>query len=115
MTSEPPSWQITFVGCTHEANDCDAGHFECREFGRSHHVVVRVTAQIERILARELGRPELTRTERERILETGGRRLLEGRLRAGQPLEPVMYLDSRIFLSPGAEKALLRESGLLPA
>ncbi len=104
---------VRFLGCAEDAQDCDAGRFECWEGGRAVSIKVRVTAQIERILARELGREDLTREERASILEVGGRHMLEERLRSRRPLEHVMYLDSRIFLTAGAEKALLHESGLL--
>lgn len=104
---------VRFLGCCEDAQDCDAGRFECRQDGRAVIIKVRVTAQIERILARELGREDLTKEERASILEVGGRHMLEERLRHRQPLEHVLYLDSRIFLTPGAEKALLHESGLL--
>jgi hypothetical protein len=77
-------------------------------------VEVRTTAQIEHILARELGMEALGPGERDRILQLAGRQLIEVCLVQEGAAEPLLYLDSRLFRVPGAERRLLREAGLLP-
>ena len=106
---------ITFLGCDDAASpDRDCGYFSVAYGGREQRVEVRTTAQIEHMLARELGQDQLTDDQREAVLSEGGRRLIESYLERGQPLEPVVLLDSRILMTPGAERRLLQASGLLP-
>jgi hypothetical protein len=76
-------------------------------------VEVRITAQIESILAREMGKKELTEHEREAILTLAGRRIIEECLRERGRVDPLLLLTSQIFREPGAERRLLRECGLL--
>lgn len=83
------------------------------EEGDATPVEVRTTAQIEHILARELGNEALDAREREAVLSTGGRRLIEEQLAATGAVEPLILLDSRLFRVPDAERRLLRECGLL--
>lgn len=110
------SASIIFLGCEESAGtDRDCGYFSVRYQDREQRVEVRTTVQIEQILAHELGKSHLSRAEREAILSVGGRQLIEGCLERGQPLEPVILLDSRIFRTPGAERRLLRDCGLLPS
>ena len=51
-------------------------------------VEVRITAQIESILAREMGKRELTEQEREAILSVAGRRLIDECLAGAGPRRP---------------------------
>lgn len=108
-------WTVTFRGCKAVENDCDTALFEAmpRE-GAAVAVEVRTTAQIERILARGLGSQALDAREREAILSVAGRQLIEERLAETGAVEPLLFLDSRLFRVPGAERRLLRECGLLP-
>lgn len=108
-------WRIVFTGCDPGHDDCSAGRFEATSpEGHVVHVEVRTTAQVERILARELGSPSLDARQREAVFSVAGRQLIEACLAEGGAVRPLLFLDSRLFRVPGAERRLLRESGLLP-
>ncbi|MDZ4279058.1 MAG: hypothetical protein U1B78_07955, partial [Dehalococcoidia bacterium] len=64
-------------------------------------------------LARELGKAALAASDREAILSVAGRQLIEEALAATGAVQPVVFLDSRIFRIAGAERQLLRMCGLL--
>ena len=114
MTDDVSRRSIRFDGCSRESVECDAARFALLEEGRPpFQVEVRITGQIESILAREMGRQELTEHEREAILSLAGRRLIEECLRERGRVEPVLLLTSQIFREPGAERRLLRECGLI--
>ena len=114
MPEDISRWSIQFEGCTRESAECDTALFDVVEEGESPlRVEVRITAQIESILAREMGRRELTQQERETILSTAGRRLIEECLRERGHVDPVLLLTSQIFREHGAERRLLRECGLI--
>jgi hypothetical protein len=105
---------ILFEGCARESTECDAARFAVIEEGRPPlRVEVRITAQIESILAREMGKRELTEQEREAILSLAGRRLIEECLRERGRVDPLLFLTSQLFREPGAERRLLRECGLI--
>lgn len=107
-------WTVTFRGCDAAQVDCEAARFEVAEpEGTSAVVEVRTTAQVEHILARELGKQALDAQDREAILSAAGRQLIEERLAETGAVEPLLFLDSRLFRVPGAERRLLRECGLL--
>ena len=114
MAAAPAGWTVTFRGCEQGQEDCDSARFEVAPpRGTAITVEVRTTAQIERILARELGKQALGAHEREAILSVAGRWLVEERLEEKGQVEPLLLLDSRLFRVPGAERRLLRECGLL--
>ena len=105
---------IRFEGCGRESAECDTARFDVAEEGRpALRVEVRITAQIESILAREMGRQELTEQERDAILTVAGRRLIEECLRERGRVDPLLFLTSQLFREPGAERRLLRECGLI--
>lgn len=105
---------IHFEGCARESVECDTARFAVVEAGSpALRVEVRITDQIESILAREMGKRELTEEEREAILSVAGRRLIEESLRNRGRVDPVLFLTSQIFREPGAERRLLRDCGLL--
>ena len=113
MADDISRWSIRFEGCTRESAECDTALFDVVEEAKPPlRVEVRITAQIESILAREMGRRELTEQEREAILSTAGRRLIEECLRERGHVDPVLLLTSEIFRQHGAERRLLRECGL---
>lgn len=114
MAADVSRWSIRFDGCSEESAECAAAHFDVVEEGRTPlRVEVRVTAEIESILAREMGKRELTHQERESILSTAGRRLIEECLHERGRVDAVLLLTSQIFREPGAGKRLLRECGLI--
>jgi hypothetical protein len=114
MTPDIAGWSIEFQGCTEKEVDCRCGHFEVTpEGGPSQLVEVLTTAQIEHILAGELGKSELSDEERGLILSTAGRHLIEQCIREEGHVPPVLHLTGMIFRSQGAERRLLQESGLL--
>ena len=114
MAQDISRWSIRFEGCTRESAECDTALFDVVEEAKPPlRVEVRITAQIESILAREMGRRELTEQEREAILSTAGRRLIEECLRERGHVDPVLLLTSEIFRQHGAERRLLRECGLI--
>lgn len=114
MAEDISRWSIRFEGCARESAECDTALFDVVEEAKSPlRVEVRITAQIESILAREMGRRELTEQDREAILSTAGRRLIEECLRERGHVDPVLLLTSEIFRQHGAERRLLRECGLI--
>jgi len=114
MPEDVSSWSIRFEGCARETAECDTARFAVvEERSPPLRVEVRITAQIESILAREMGKRELTEQEREAILSLAGRRLIDECLRERGRVDPVLFLTSQIFREPGAERRLLRECGLI--
>lgn len=114
MARDISEWTIEFEGCAPESLDCCAASFGLSATGQSPlGVKVRVTSQIESILARELGKETLSDGEREKILSLAGRQLIEECLAKEGRVDAVLLLTSQIFRLPGAEKRLLRECGLL--
>jgi hypothetical protein len=82
MAEDVSGRTIRFEGCARESDECGTARFSVVEAARPpRQVEVRITAQIEGILAREMGRRELTQQEREAGLSVGGRRLIEACLR----------------------------------
>jgi hypothetical protein len=105
---------IRFEGCTQESTECSAARSAVVQEGNPPlRVEVRITAQVEGILSREMGKQELTQQKREAILSLAGRRLIEDCLRERGRVEPVLLLTSQVFREPGAEKRLLRECRLI--
>jgi len=114
MAEDASACTIRFEGCSRQDAECDTASFVVAEEGRQPlQVEVRVTAQIESILAREMGKRELTDQQREAILSVAGRRLIEECLRERGRIEPMLFLTSQLFREPGAGKRLLRECGLV--
>ncbi len=114
MGAAAAGWTVTFRGCERAQEDCDAARFEVASpAGAASTVEVRTTAQIEQILARELGKERLEGRDREAILSVAGRQLVEESLAREGAVEPLLFLDSRLFRVPNAERRLLRECGLL--
>jgi hypothetical protein len=114
MPEDVSGWSIRFEGCARETAECDTARFAVVEQGREPlRVQVRITAQIESILAREMGKRELTEQEREAILSLAGRRLIDECLRERGRVDPVLFLTSQIFREHGAERRLLRDCGLV--
>jgi hypothetical protein len=114
LAEDVSRWVIEFKGCTEESPECYAGLFGVASVGAGAlSVEVRVTGQIESLLARQLGRPSLTTKEREAILSVAGRHLIEECLSREGKVDPVFLLTSQIFMSHGAERRLLRECELL--
>jgi len=105
---------VRFEGCTRESAECDTARVDVVEEGSpAQRVEVRITDQIESILAREMGKRELTEREREAILSLAGRRLIEECLRERGRVDPLLFLTSQIFREAGAERRLLRECRLI--
>ena len=75
---------------------------------------MRTTAQIEHILAGEVGKEALAGRDREAILSVAGRQLIEECLADEGAVEPLLFLDSRLFRVPGAERGLLEKCRLAP-
>ena len=114
MAEDVSGLSIRFEGCSRQDAECDAARFAVVEAGQPPlQVEVRITAEIEGILAREMGKRELTEQQREAILSVAGRRLIEECLQQRGRLEPVLLLTSQLFREPGAGKRLLRECGLV--
>lgn len=114
MPEDVSGRSIRFEGCARKGTKCDAALFAVVEEGRLPlRVEVRITAQIESILARETGKRELTQQEREAILSLAGRRLIDECLRERGRVDPVLFLTSQIFREPGAERRLLRDCRLI--
>ena len=114
MGAAPAGWTVTFRGCERLQRDCDTARFDVAgPEGTGLPVEVRTTAQIEYILARELGREALDAREREAIVSIAGRWLIEETLAERGAVEPLLLLDSRLFREPGAERRLLATCGLL--
>lgn len=114
MGAASTGWTVTFRGCEQTDDDCDAAWFEAAApQGDVLEVEVRTTAQIEQILARELGKSNLERGDREAILSVAGRQAIDEALAERGEVSSRLYLDSRLFRTPGAGRRLLRECGLL--
>lgn len=114
MAQDGSSWSVEFCGCTGPRDECQAARFQVAPpAGSPSSVEVRVTAQIESILARHLGKRELSPSDRQKILSPAGRRLIEESLARRGRVDAVLLLDSRLFFSHGAQRRLLRECGLL--
>ena len=114
MAEDVSGLSIRFEGCSRHDAECDTARFSIAEQGKPPlQVEVRITAQIEGILAREMGKRELTQPEREAVLSVAGRRLIEECLRERGGVDPVLLLTSQVFREPGAGKRLLRECGLI--
>ena len=114
MSEDVSRWVIEFEGCGEESPECHAGFFGvARGSEPSLSVEVRVTAQIERLLARQLGKDTLTVQEREAVLSVAGRHLIEECLAREGKVDAVLLLTSQVFRSRGAERRLLQECGLL--
>ncbi len=114
MARDISRWTIEFEGCAPDSLDCSTASFGLSAAGQSPLTVeVRVTSQIESILARELGKETLSEGDREKILSVAGRRLIEECLAKEGRVDAVLLLTSHIFRLPGAGKRLLRECGLL--
>ncbi|OGO51182.1 MAG: hypothetical protein A2148_08915 [Chloroflexi bacterium RBG_16_68_14] len=114
MAAASTGWTVVFRGCEQAQQDCDSARFQVTPpQGKSITIEVRTTAQIEQILARELGKQALDAREREAILSPAGRRLIEERLEEKGQVEPLLFLDSRLFRASGAERRLLEQCGLL--
>ena len=115
MGANVVGWTMVFRGCEAVRDDCAAARFDVTSpQGAVTSVEVRTTAQIEHILARELGKSALDAREREAILSVAGRQLIEACLADEGAAEPLLFLDSRLLRAPGAERRLLQECGLLP-
>jgi hypothetical protein len=114
MSSASTGWEITMKGCQQVEQDCDSARFEVKApKGEPVAVEVRTTAQVEHILARELGKEALSAGDREAILTVAGRWLIEELVGQGGAVGPLLLLDSRLFQVPGAERRLLQECGLV--
>jgi len=114
MPEDVSGRSIRFEGCARQSAECDGAQFNVAQKGRSPlRVEVRTTAHIESILAREMGKREVTAQDREAILSAAGRRLIEECLRERGRVDPVLLFTSQIFREPGAERRLLRECGLI--
>jgi hypothetical protein len=114
MPEDVSGRSIRYEGCTQECAECDTARFAVVEEGRPPlPVEVRITGQIESILAREMGKRELAQQEREAILAVAGRQLIEECLREHGHVDRVVLLTSQIFREAGAERRLLRECGLI--
>lgn len=106
----PP--RITFESCREE-EDCATAFFLMEAAGPPQRVEVRTTAQIEHLLAHQLGKEALDLREREAILRVAGLRLIERELQKRGGIRGPLLLDSEIFRHHGEERRLLREAGLL--
>lgn len=102
---------IRFKGCI-DSDVCDAALFEMSDPAQT--VEVRITVESESILARELGKEELTARDREAILSLAGMSLIEECQEQHGHIDPELLLGSDyLFRRPGMERGLLREAGLL--
>ena len=114
MAWEMSGWTVSFYGCTEKDADCHAGKFEVVRPGEpARQVEVLTTSQIERILAGEMGRKELSDDEREIILSVAGKQLIEQCIEREGRVPSVLYLTGQILLSEGAGRRLLQECGLI--
>ena len=114
MAWEMSGWTVSFYGCTEKDADCHAGKFEVARPGEpARQVEVLTTSQIERILAGEMGRKELSDDEREIILSVAGKHLIEQCIEQEGHVPSVLYLTGQILLSEGAGRRLLQECGLI--
>ena len=114
MGAERAGWKIAMTGFQQVEQDCDSARFEVTApRGEAVAVEVRTTAQVEHILARELGKEALSAGDREAILAVAGRWLIDELIEHGGAVDPLLLLDSRLFQVPGAERRLLQECGLI--
>jgi hypothetical protein len=114
MSWEMSGWNVSFHGCTEKAPDCHTGKFDVARQGEpARQVEVMTTAQIEHILAGEMGKKALSDDEREIILAVAGKHLIEQCIEEEGRIPPVLYLSGQIFMSEGAERRLLEECGLI--
>lgn len=116
MSTHLSDWTIEFQGCFEKDVDCNCGVFCVRRLdGPEQRVEVLTTVQIERMLAKVIGKEALNDQERAVLLATAGRRLIEDCIHRDGHVQPLLYLTGEIFRSRGAERRLLRESGLIAA
>ncbi|HUS83104.1 MAG TPA: hypothetical protein VM013_07640 [Dehalococcoidia bacterium] len=114
MAWEMSGWTVSFHGCTEKDIDCHAGKFDVRRRDEPvRQVEVLTTAQIEHVLAGEMGKKALSDEEREIILAVAGKHLIEQCIEEEGRVPSVLYLSGQIFLSEGAERRLLQECGLV--
>jgi hypothetical protein len=107
-----PSLTIQFQRCV-DSQVCDSAYFEIT--GEEQIVVeVRTTEAIESILARELGKSQLTARDREAVLSVAGVELIhECLVSHGHVDSPLLLTSDFVFRRPGMERHLLHEAGLL--
>jgi hypothetical protein len=114
VTRDPSAWSIEYQGWIEKQPDCTCGVFEVTQQGEQpQRVEVLTTTQIERMLAREMGKEALSEEERSRLLATAGRHLISECIEQEGRVRPLLYLTGQIFRSRGAERRLLEECGLL--
>jgi hypothetical protein len=110
--AENPQIEIRFDRCI-DQDICDAALFNVA--GLDAPVEIRTTDAIESILARELGKQELSARDREAILSQAGEGLiLECLQQHGHIDSPLLLTSDYIFRRPGMERRLLQRAGLLP-
>jgi hypothetical protein len=110
--TEQPKLEIRFDRCV-DQDICDSALFNVA--GREAPVEIRTTDQIESILARELGKTELSARDREAILSQAGEGLILECLRLhGHIDSPLLLTSDYQFRRPGMERQVLRRAGLLP-
>ncbi|HEX5939681.1 MAG TPA: hypothetical protein VFZ12_04930 [Dehalococcoidia bacterium] len=103
--------EIRFERCV-DKDICDSALFAVA--GRPAPVEVWTTDAIESILARQLGKSELTARDREAILTYAGEGLILECLREHGHIDSPLYLTSDyLFRRPGMDRRLLRRAGLL--
>lgn len=114
MSTHLSEWTIEFQGCFEKDVDCNCGVFRVRRLDEpEQRVEVLTTVQIERMLAKFMGKDALDDQERSLLLATAGRRLIEDCIHREGNVQPLLYLTGEIFRSRGAERRLLQESGLI--
>ncbi len=107
MALSSQGWSIEFRGCADPEDDCSSAVFDVTSpVGERQKVEIRTTTQIEAILAREKGKTSLARADRESLLASAGRKMIEESIARGR-IDQVLTLDSRIFRSAGEERRLL--------
>lgn len=103
--------EIRFDRCV-DQDICDSALFAVA--GRPTPVEVWTTDAIESILARELGKTELSAREREAILSYAGEGLILECLAEHGHVDSPLYLTSDyLFRRHGMERRILRRAGLL--
>ena len=114
MTRDVSEWNIEYRGCVERQPDCSCGIFEvAMSGGEPQHVEVLTPVQIERMLAREMGKEALSEEERSLILAAAGTNLIRESIEQDGRVRPLLYLTGQIFRSRGAERRLLEQCGLL--
>ncbi|MEX2238360.1 MAG: hypothetical protein WEB00_12605 [Dehalococcoidia bacterium] len=107
-----PSLEIHFSGCV-DMDVCNAALFDLTGAAPDK-VEVRTTDEIESILARELGKHELSARDREAILTIAGEGLIRECLdQHGHIDSPLLLTSDYVFRRPGMERGLLKHAGLL--